>query len=121
MDIQEIINYRQAMGQAVESLEKRPLCLNLIKELHAVLLGFPKTEGGSLGSRDGFQHDLDVRTQRRSLGFRPAVVGCRRERHKYEVRRIVPPVVRGPGRVGAQVEDVAGIGGVIGGVREDER
>jgi Fic family protein len=37
-DIQEIINYRRAMGQAVESLEKRPLCLNLIKELHAILL-----------------------------------------------------------------------------------
>ncbi len=37
-DIQEIINYRKAMGQAVESLEKRPFCLNLIKELHAVLL-----------------------------------------------------------------------------------
>jgi Fic family protein len=37
-DIQEIINYRKAMGQAVESLEERPLCLNLIKELHAVLL-----------------------------------------------------------------------------------
>lgn len=37
-DIQEIINYRRAMGQAVESLERRPLCLNLIKELHAILL-----------------------------------------------------------------------------------
>ncbi len=37
-DIQEIINYRRAMGQAVESLEKRPLCLNLIQELHAILL-----------------------------------------------------------------------------------
>ena len=37
-DIQEIINYRLAMGRAVESLKKRPLCLNLIKELHAVLL-----------------------------------------------------------------------------------
>jgi Fic family protein len=37
-DIQEIINYRKAMGQAVASLEERPLCLNLIKELHAVLM-----------------------------------------------------------------------------------
>jgi Fic family protein len=37
-DIQEIINYLRAMGQAVESLGKRPLCLNLIKELHAILL-----------------------------------------------------------------------------------
>ena len=37
-DIQEIINYRQAMQFAVEQLRKRPLCLNLIKELHAILL-----------------------------------------------------------------------------------
>ena len=37
-DIQEIINYRRAMGIAVERLRERPLCLNLLKELHAVLL-----------------------------------------------------------------------------------
>lgn len=37
-DIQEIINYRRAMDMAVESLKKRPLCLNLFKELHAALL-----------------------------------------------------------------------------------
>jgi Fic family protein len=37
-DIQEIINYRQAMGQAVSELKKRPLCLNLIKKLHIMLL-----------------------------------------------------------------------------------
>ena len=37
-DIQEIINYRRAMGQAVKSLKKRPLCLNLVKELHVILL-----------------------------------------------------------------------------------
>ena len=37
-DIQEIINYRRAMGMAVERLRERPLCLKLFKELHAVLL-----------------------------------------------------------------------------------
>jgi Fic family protein len=37
-DIHEIINYRKAMDRAVESLESRPLCLNLIKELHETLL-----------------------------------------------------------------------------------
>jgi Fic family protein len=37
-DIQEIINYRHAMQLAVEKLKDRPLCLNLIKELHAILL-----------------------------------------------------------------------------------
>jgi Fic family protein len=37
-DIKEIINYRMAMWEAMESLKKRPLCLNLIKDLHATLL-----------------------------------------------------------------------------------
>ena len=37
-DIQEIMNYRKAMGHAVESFTERPLCLNLIKELHGILL-----------------------------------------------------------------------------------
>ncbi len=37
-DIQEIINYRRAMDYAVKLLKERPICLNLIKELHAILL-----------------------------------------------------------------------------------
>ncbi len=37
-DIQEIVNYRMAMDEAVESLEKRPLSLNLILNIHARLL-----------------------------------------------------------------------------------
>lgn len=37
-DIQEIINYRKAMGLAVTKLKERPLSLNLIRELHATLL-----------------------------------------------------------------------------------
>jgi Fic family protein len=37
-DIQEILNYRKAMRHAVETLKTRPLCINLIKELHAILL-----------------------------------------------------------------------------------
>lgn len=37
-DIQEIVNYRRAMEQAVESLSGRPLCLNMLKELHKTLL-----------------------------------------------------------------------------------
>lgn len=37
-DIQEIINYRRAMGYAVEELKNRPLCLNLILDLHRILL-----------------------------------------------------------------------------------
>lgn len=37
-DIHEIINYRQAMNLAIERLNKLPLCLNLIRELHKTLL-----------------------------------------------------------------------------------
>jgi len=37
-DIQEIINYRTAINKAVELLEKKPLCLNLILELHNILM-----------------------------------------------------------------------------------
>lgn len=37
-DIQEIINYRTAINRAVELLENRPLCLNLILELHSILM-----------------------------------------------------------------------------------
>ncbi|MFC2038025.1 Fic family protein [Chloroflexota bacterium] len=37
-DIQEILNYRRAMAQAVAGLETRPFSLNLLKSLHATLL-----------------------------------------------------------------------------------
>jgi Fic family protein len=37
-DIMEIINYRKAMNHAVDSLKTRPCCLNLMKELHFILL-----------------------------------------------------------------------------------
>jgi len=38
LDIQEVINYRKATALAVEELEKRPISLNLIKNIHSVLL-----------------------------------------------------------------------------------
>jgi len=37
-DIREIINYREAMKHAVVWLEKKPITLNLIKEIHEILL-----------------------------------------------------------------------------------
>lgn len=37
-DILEIINYRKAMASAVGELEKRPLCVNMIRDLHRILL-----------------------------------------------------------------------------------
>jgi Fic family protein len=37
-DIQEIINYRVAMGHAVDELSTRPFSLNLLRTLHEILL-----------------------------------------------------------------------------------
>jgi len=37
-DIQEVINYRKAMMIAIDEMEKRPMCLNLIRHLHSILL-----------------------------------------------------------------------------------
>lgn len=48
-DIQEIINYRNAMAFAVDELQRRPITLNLIKRIHGILLnsvrGRHKTRG----------------------------------------------------------------------------
>jgi cell filamentation protein, protein adenylyltransferase len=38
LDIQEVVNYRRAMATAVESLKKRPICLSLLRDIHAILL-----------------------------------------------------------------------------------
>jgi Fic family protein len=49
LDIQEIINYRMALGKAEQELKSRPFNLNLLLELHATLLnsvrGRNKTPG----------------------------------------------------------------------------
>jgi len=37
-DIQEIINYRNALEYAVDYLKKKPISLNLLKKIHCVLL-----------------------------------------------------------------------------------
>lgn len=37
-DIQEVLNYRKATALAVEEMKKRPISLNLIKNIHSVLL-----------------------------------------------------------------------------------
>jgi len=48
-DIQEIINYRTAMWKAMESIEERPLCLNLVKDLHGILLDSVRGRDKALG------------------------------------------------------------------------
>ncbi len=37
-DIEEVLNYRTALNAAKKELQERPLCLNLIKTLHFILL-----------------------------------------------------------------------------------
>ena len=48
-DINEILNYRQAMWHALKLLDKLPLCQRVIKESHRVLLAGVRGHGKSLG------------------------------------------------------------------------
>jgi Fic family protein len=48
-DINEVLNYRQAMWRAVELLEDLPLCQRVIKEAHRVLLAGVRGQGKSPG------------------------------------------------------------------------
>lgn len=38
MDIHEVLNYRKAMGYAIEELKTRPITINLIRDVHRILL-----------------------------------------------------------------------------------
>ena len=48
-DIQEVINYRKATSAAVEEMNKRPISLNLIKNMHSVLLQGVRGENKARG------------------------------------------------------------------------
>lgn len=37
-DIEEVLNYRQALQYAEKELQNRPICLNLVKDIHSILL-----------------------------------------------------------------------------------
>lgn len=37
-DLREVSNYRKAMGAAIDLLDRRPLCINTICEIHSILL-----------------------------------------------------------------------------------
>ena len=49
-DIQEIINYRKSIRFAVDWLEKKPITLNLIKEIHGILLDSVRGRNKSRGA-----------------------------------------------------------------------
>ncbi len=48
-DIREIINYRNAMTMAIDSLKSRPISLNLVKSIHSVLLDSVRGENKGRG------------------------------------------------------------------------
>jgi Fic family protein len=49
-DIQEVQNYRRAMGKAVSLLGELPLCLRVLKQAHAVLMEGVRGQGKSPGA-----------------------------------------------------------------------
>lgn len=53
-ELTEVINYRQAIRTAVGDLEKRPLCVNLMLDLHRILLS------GSVRGRDQMPGEIRV-------------------------------------------------------------
>jgi len=48
-DIEEIINYREALNYATKELDNRPICLNLIKDMHSILLKGVRGESKARG------------------------------------------------------------------------
>ena len=48
-DIEEVINYREALRYAEVELIKRPICLNLIREIHGILLKGVRGENKARG------------------------------------------------------------------------
>ena len=48
-DIEEVLNYRKALEYAERELIKRPICLNLIREIHAILLKGVRGENKARG------------------------------------------------------------------------
>lgn len=48
-DIKEVISYREALKYAEKELVKRPICLNLIREIHAILLKGVREENKARG------------------------------------------------------------------------
>ena len=72
-DIREVLNYREAMGQAVEYLKHRPVCLDLLKRVHHTLM-------------------TDVRGQERGRGkFRVTQNWIGRADSTIQTAKFVPP------------------------------
>lgn len=55
-DIEEVLNYRRAMRQAVERMNDLPLCNRLIRELHGTLMAGVRGDDKSPGEFRGIQN-----------------------------------------------------------------
>jgi Fic family protein len=55
-DIEEVLNYRRAMRQAVERMNDLPLCNRLIRELHGTLMSGVRGDDKSPGDFRGIQN-----------------------------------------------------------------
>lgn len=58
-DIEEVINYREALKYAEAELTKRPICLNLIRDIHAILLRGVRGENKARGEFRKIQNWID--------------------------------------------------------------
>ena len=55
-DIKEVLNYRRALSMAKDELKERPCCLNLIKDVHYILLEGVRGKNKSKGEFRGTQN-----------------------------------------------------------------
>ena len=59
-DIEEVLNYRRAMRQAVKLMEKLPLCNRLLKQLHETLLSGVRGHDKARGKFRSIQNYIGV-------------------------------------------------------------
>ena len=55
-DVEEVLNYRKALEYAEKALAKRPICLNLVREIHEILLRGVRGENKARGEFRGIQN-----------------------------------------------------------------
>jgi len=119
-DIQEIINYRNAMSVAVDELQDRPISLNLLKRIHDILLdsvrgrhkgrGQFRTQQNYIGAPGGIENASYVPPEPHLL--QPLLENLENYIHSQEKDRLVQialihaqfelihPFLDGNGRVG---------------------
>jgi Fic family protein len=90
-DIEEIMSYRRAMRRAEEELKTRPFTLNLLKDLHAVLLD---------GVRGKFKARGQFRVTQNWIGIPGTLVQLAIVHAQFE---LIHPFLDGNGRLGRMI------------------